>query len=444
MSFRQIIVDEINNCVQVLETGELDKAVCMMDSICEFIDVSKISDIWIEIVQFVLSQLSDEIYAFMENSEEVKAGRPKMNVNVTTIQHLFSLGFNITSIAKLLRVSRMTLYRRLQAQSLQPSRFNIISNDELDEVVTTVLQQFPNSRYRRVQGYLQSRGVIIQQLRIRESVRRADPQGVFQRTMASRVIVRRKYFVEHTNDVWHIDTHMKLIQWKICVRGGIDGKSRVITVLEADDNNKAVNNLQAFLKAVETYGLTSRTRRDVFYGLLVIYYNLFYELEGSGVLNINNSKHIAILHHVFLPRINEHLQDFARGYSSHPLSTESNKSPQQLYLMHLGTIQDSFVDHQNLQDWNFLCNDETDVQDLFQGNTVTFPENNAEFSEMELQHLSSIDVRRISTSYGADVYQEEVTRNRNRSFVVGIVLNIYKLSKPRLTYRSDLLLVSTV
>ncbi|CAG7727403.1 unnamed protein product [Allacma fusca] len=247
---------------------------------------------------------------------------------------------------------------------------------------------------------------------------------------------------------WFADTHVKLIRWKICVRGGIDGKSRVITFLEADDNNKAVNNknnLQAFLKAVETYGLPSRTRtdkglenirivrymletrgtnrgshifgksvhnqrierlwRDVFYGLLVIYYNL----QGSGVLNINNSKHIAILHHVFLPRINEHLQDFARGYNSHLLSTESNNSSQQLYLMHLGTIQDSFVDHQNLQDWNFFCNDETDVQDLFQRNTITFPEYNAEFSERELQHLSPIDVRRISTSYGADVYQDAVS-----------------------------------
>ncbi|CAG7727404.1 unnamed protein product [Allacma fusca] len=170
---------------------------------------------------------------------------------------------------------------------------------------------------------------------------------------------------------WFADTHVKLIRWKICVRGGIDGKSRVITFLEADDNNKAVNNknnLQAFLKAVETYGLPSRTRtdkglenirivrymletrgtnrgshifgksvhnqrierlwRDVFYGLLVIYYNL----QGSGVLNINNSKHIAILHHVFLPRINEHLQDFARGYNSHLLSTETKPTRLELLL----------------------------------------------------------------------------------------------------------------
>ncbi|CAG7716873.1 unnamed protein product, partial [Allacma fusca] len=44
----------------------------------------------------------------------------------------------------------MTLYHRLQAQSLQPSRFNVISNDELDGVVTTVLQQFPSRGYRRV------------------------------------------------------------------------------------------------------------------------------------------------------------------------------------------------------------------------------------------------------------------------------------------------------
>ncbi|CAG7830214.1 unnamed protein product, partial [Allacma fusca] len=50
--------------------------------------------------------------------------------------------------------------------------------------------------------------------------------------------------------------------WKIRVRGDIDGKSRLIVFLEADNNNRAVNNLSAFISAVSKCGLPSRTRTD--------------------------------------------------------------------------------------------------------------------------------------------------------------------------------------
>ncbi|CAG7831034.1 unnamed protein product, partial [Allacma fusca] len=354
-----------------------------MDSICQLIGTLNSNDLWLQTIHHCLLQLSDRLFLNQDRSL-VKSGRPRNNIDVESIEHFFSLGFNITTISKLVGVSRMTLYRRLNEGEVSVSRYANICNNELDAVVTDILQEFPNSGYRRVQGYLQARGYTIQQSMIRESVKRVDPRGVFQRTMSSRIIVRRKYFVKHSNDIWHIDTHLKLVRWKICVRGGIDGKSRLIVFLEADNNNRAVNNLGAFLSGVNSYGLPSRTRTDkgleniliarymleqrglnrgshicgrsvhnqrikrlwcdVFYGLLANYYKLFSNLESFGLLNINNESHIAMLHYVFMPRINSHLQEFARGWNAHPLSTESNKSPQQLFLIHFGSIQDNVVD----------------------------------------------------------------------------------------------------
>jgi len=41
------------------------------------------------------------------------------------------------------------------------------------------------------------------------------------------------------------------------------------------------------------------------------------------------------LHYVYLPRINLQLEDFMNAWNSHPLSTEGNKTPQQLMLINL-------------------------------------------------------------------------------------------------------------
>ncbi|CAG7732574.1 unnamed protein product [Allacma fusca] len=73
-----------------------------------------------------------------------------------------SLAAPNTTISKLVGVSRMTLYRRLNEGEVSVSRYANVCNDELDAVVTDILQEFPNSGYRRVQGYLQARGYIIQ------------------------------------------------------------------------------------------------------------------------------------------------------------------------------------------------------------------------------------------------------------------------------------------
>ena len=63
-----------------------------------------------------------------------------------------------------------------------------------------------------MKGFLLSRGIRATDYRVRESMRKVDPEGVYYRTLTSRAIVRRQYFVKYFNKLWHLDTNMKLIR----------------------------------------------------------------------------------------------------------------------------------------------------------------------------------------------------------------------------------------
>lgn len=81
-------------------------------------------------------------------------------------------------------------------------------------------------------------------------------------TRWAKYIERRRYYVPWVNSLWHIDGHHKLIDWKIVIHAGIDGKSRLITFIRASNNNRADTVLEAFVDGVQQHGLPSRVRGD--------------------------------------------------------------------------------------------------------------------------------------------------------------------------------------
>ena len=69
---------------------------------------------------------------------------------------------------------------------------------------------------------------------------------------------------------------------------------------------------------------------DVYLAVTQIYQSLFMSLEQCGQLNVTNVLDLYSLHFVYLPRINDHFTKFINAWNAHPLSSEHNKSPNQL------------------------------------------------------------------------------------------------------------------
>ena len=94
-----------------------------------------------------------------------------------------------------------------------------------------------------------------------------------------------------------------------------------------------------------------RLWRDVFAGCTILFYNLFYELERSGMLNPVEDIHLWCLHYTFLPVINRHLTNWKNAWIHHPLRSERNSTPMQLWIRGLNGIwgSESTIDREIFQ-----------------------------------------------------------------------------------------------
>ena len=135
-------------------------------------------------------------------------------------------------------------------------------------------------------------------------------------------------------------------RWRFVTHAGFDGFSRIPVYCWCSDNNRYDTVLDLFLKGVEKYGLPSRVRcdkgtenygisyfmlnhpqrgpdrgsiiagksvhnqrierfwRDLYISCVCIFYNLFYHLEDTNLLDPTNVLDLYALHFVYLPYIN--------------------------------------------------------------------------------------------------------------------------------------------
>ena len=92
--------------------------------------------------------------------------------------------FTVKDIATLLRLLGVSANeRRMNKFALRIGNYySDIDDHDLEETVRSIVQQFPNTGYKRMTGLLFSRGLRlrVQQSRIREVMRRVDPAGIFK------------------------------------------------------------------------------------------------------------------------------------------------------------------------------------------------------------------------------------------------------------------------
>jgi hypothetical protein len=128
-------------------------------------------------------------------------GRPRFVVSKPQIEGLQELGFSWSKIARMIGISRITLYRRRLALGIgNEVEFNQLEDHEFDELVASIIQLSPNAGEVMVRGALRARGVKIQRWRIRESLMRVDP--VRRRRRQRLRIERRVYRVPGPNSLW--------------------------------------------------------------------------------------------------------------------------------------------------------------------------------------------------------------------------------------------------
>ncbi|KAI9517035.1 hypothetical protein NQZ68_020849 [Dissostichus eleginoides] len=254
---------------------------------------------------------------------------------------------------------------------LRSGTYSTISDAALDHLIKEIVAGNNQIGPESVRAQLQAQQMWIQRRRVRDSMRRIDPEAAALRAMSQR-LHRRAYRVAGPNSLWHLDGNHKLIRWRIVIHGGIDGYSRLVVFLRASDNNRSTTVMASFMDAVAKYGVPSRVRTDhggennsvclmmnifrgshrgsalrgrsthnqrierlwgdLWRGVSNVYYDLFNFLENEGIIDIDNEMHMWALHYVYLPRINHDLQGFLDQWNNHGLRTERHQSPIQLFV----------------------------------------------------------------------------------------------------------------
>ena len=309
------------------------------------------------------------------HTDSKMVGKKRKVIDGNEITLMRERGLTWTEIGERLHLCKSTLRRwRIDESFVEPQER--ISDIALDELISTHIEGQPRRGEITLRAHVCVQGFNASRQQVRDSMHRVDPEGVLERSR--KPIKRRVYNVAGPHHLWHMDGNHKLIRWGIVIHGCIDGCTRNIIYLVARDNNRAETVLNAFVEGVARYQLPLRVRgdlggenirvadymilhrgvdtnafitgssthntrierlwRDMRNHTIQAYIQLFRQFETEGML-LTNLLHIYTLQFIFIPLINADLLQFINMWNKHKLSSEHNRTPEQLmYYDHLDTI----------------------------------------------------------------------------------------------------------
>ena len=219
-------------------------------------------------------------------------------------------------------------------------------------------------------GFLRSKGLRVQRSRVPDSIHTVDPFNFINRWLQKNP--RWICSVTGPNSLWDNDGLHKLIHWGIVIHASIDVFSRMIRSLLCATNNYADTCLTGFLSGVKKHGFPARVRGnngeennsilkymqqkqgykgayiqgpsvhnqrmerlhyDTTHCVLSHFIDIFLFMEEHELLDRANKIDIYAVQFVFVPRIQNSLNEFKEGWKNHQLSAEQSKSPYRIWML---------------------------------------------------------------------------------------------------------------
>ena len=137
-----------------------------------------------------------------------------------------------------------------------------------------------------------------------------------------------------------------------------------------------------------------RLWKDVNLYVTSYFSNLFYYMESLEILDPLDEVHLFALHYIYKPRINRALKLFAIQRNSHPLSTEGNMTPYQLWVEGFYRFANStsqtireVVDPDTLDVTSYGVDDDCPMPDIQTINHVEIPQSSIVLGDEDMAAL---------------------------------------------------------
>lgn len=105
-------------------------------------------------------------------------GPPASDIPKSVLECYLEEDFPISEIANMMSLSESTIYRQMRLYGLSKLQFSNISDEELDHQLHETTKEFPRCGEVLLKQLLYEKGVMVQRMRLRDSLHRVDGLGV--------------------------------------------------------------------------------------------------------------------------------------------------------------------------------------------------------------------------------------------------------------------------